>query len=49
MLDKWLKDRRRRLLTFEELTHYQKVVAALSETMRVMGEIDAAIAGWPLE
>jgi hypothetical protein len=49
VLDKWLKDRRGRLLTFDDLTHYQKVVVALSETMRVMEEIAAAIPGWPVE
>lgn len=49
VLDKWLKDRRERLLTFDDLTHYQKVVVALSETMRLMDEIDAAIPAWPIE
>lgn len=49
VLDKWLNDRRGRLLTFDDLTHYQKVVVALNETMRVMKEIDAAIPGWPVE
>jgi hypothetical protein len=29
--------------------HYQKVVVALKETMRLMAEIDAAIPGWPIE
>ena len=49
VLDKWLKDRRGRLLTLDDLTHYKKVTAALSETRRVMEEIDAAIPGWPVE
>ncbi len=48
VLDKWLKDRRGRLLTFDDLAHYQKVVVALAETMRIMDEIDAVIPGWPL-
>jgi predicted helicase len=47
--DKWLKDRRGRQLSYEDLTHYQRVVVALQETIRLMGEIDAAIPGWPLE
>ncbi|MBN2003942.1 MAG: DNA methyltransferase [Anaerolineae bacterium] len=47
--DKWLKDRRGRLLTFDDLMHYQKVVVALQETLRLMGEIDAAIPAWPLQ
>jgi hypothetical protein len=44
-----LKDRRGRQLSYEDLTHYQRVVVALQETIRLMGEIDAAIPGWPLE
>ncbi len=48
VLDKWLKDRRGRLLTFDDLMHYQKIVVALRETLRLMGEIDAAIPAWPL-
>ena len=40
---KWLKDRKGRTLTFEDLHHYQKIVVALAETIRLMEEIDAAI------
>jgi hypothetical protein len=29
--------------------HYQMVVVALRETMRLMEEIDRAIPGWPIE
>jgi predicted helicase len=47
--EKWLKDRRGRQLSFDDLMHYQKVVVALKETMRLMGEIDRAIPGWPIE
>jgi hypothetical protein len=46
--DKWLKDRRGRLLTFDDLLHYQKIVVALQETMRLMDKIDAAIPEWPM-
>lgn len=46
---KWLKDRKGRVLTYDDLQHYQKVVMALQETIRLMGEIDAAIPGWPIE
>ena len=46
---KWLKDRKGRTLTYDELTHYQKVVVAIKETIRLMGEIDALIPGWPVE
>ncbi|HNU40615.1 MAG TPA: hypothetical protein PKI26_09975, partial [Methanothrix sp.] len=38
--EKWLKDRRGRQLSFDDLMHYQKVVVALKETIRLMGEID---------
>ncbi|MCC6723318.1 MAG: DNA methyltransferase [Saprospiraceae bacterium] len=38
---KWLKDRKERVLGFEEILHYQKIIVALVETERVMGEIDA--------
>ena len=46
---KWLKDRKGRTLTYDELTHYQKVVVALKETIRLMAEIDKLITGWPVE
>jgi predicted helicase len=49
VLDKWLKDRRGRTLSWEDIQHYQRVVVALRETMRVMEEIDQIIPGWPLE
>lgn len=37
---KWLKDRKGRELTFEDILHYQKIIVALSETDRLMKEID---------
>lgn len=43
--EKWLKDRRGRLLSYEELTHYQRVVAALGRTREVMKEIDEVMGG----
>jgi hypothetical protein len=49
VLHKWLKDRRGRQLSFEDLMHYQKVVVALKETIHLMAEVDAAIPGWPIE
>jgi predicted helicase len=47
--EKWLKDRRGRQLSFDDLMHYQKVIVALAETARLMEEIDKAIPGWPIE
>jgi hypothetical protein len=37
---KWLKDRKGRILTNEDLEHYQKIIIALTETDRIMKEID---------
>jgi hypothetical protein len=48
---KWLKDRKGRTLTYDDLAHYQQIVSALSETIRLMSEIDETIeqhGGWPL-
>ena len=45
---KWLKDRRGRRLSFDEIRHYQKIIVALVETERIMAEIDAAIPAWPV-
>ncbi len=49
---KWLKDRKGRTLSFNDVQHYQRVVSALGETIQIMGQIDEAIeehGGWPLE
>ena len=37
---KWLKDRKGRTLGFEDILHYQKIIVALTETDRLMKEID---------
>ncbi|MDR1337484.1 MAG: N-6 DNA methylase [Rickettsiales bacterium] len=36
---KWLKDRRGRTLSFEDVIHYQKIIAILLETDNIMKEI----------
>ena len=46
---KWLKDRKGRKLTIDESRHYQRIVIALKETIRIMAEIDQVIPGWPIE
>ena len=46
--EKWLKDRKGRVLSREDVDHYQRVVVALKETIRLMEEIDKAIPSWPL-
>ncbi len=38
---KWLKDRKNRTLTFDDISHYQQMIVALSQTHRIMSEIDA--------
>ena len=48
--EKWLKDRKGRTLTDEDISHYHKIIIALTETIRLMAEIDEVIAaegGWP--
>ncbi len=40
VLDKWLKDRRGRTLTYDDLRRYPRIVAALRETQRLMAEAE---------
>ena len=37
---KWLKDRTDRELSYDDILHYQKIIVALTETDRIMKEID---------
>jgi hypothetical protein len=55
---KWLYDRRGKrgepghTLITEDIAHYQRIVVALKETIRLMEEIDEVIeayGGWPIE
>jgi len=46
--EKWLKDRKGRKLSYDDIQHYQKIVVALSETIRLMSEIDNLIPSWPI-
>lgn len=48
--EKWLKDRKGRKLSADDIAHYQKIVVAMNETIHLMAEIDKTIAahgGWP--
>ena len=48
--EKWLKDRKRRTLSENDIAHYRKIIAALAETKGLMAEIDDIIerhGGWP--
>ena len=38
--EKWLKDRRGRVLSYDDVSHSQRIVVALAETIRIMGAID---------
>jgi hypothetical protein len=49
VLEKWLKDRKGRTLSYDDVSHYGKIVVALKETIRLMEEIDAIIPSWPIE
>ena len=49
--EKWLKDRKGLALSYDDLTHYQSVIAALARTLELQADIDGAIeasGGWPL-
>ena len=49
--EKWLKDRKGRALSFDDIARYRRLCAALAETPRLMARIDEAIdahGGWPL-
>jgi hypothetical protein len=47
---KWLDNRKGRTLSADDITHYQKIIVAIQETIRIMAEIDKVIeahGGWP--
>jgi hypothetical protein len=39
-LRKWLKDRKGRTLGWDDIRHYQKIIKILSETDRIMQQIN---------
>ena len=48
--EKWLKDRKGRTLSKDDIAHYQKIVVAVLEAVRLMKEIDEVVeahGGWP--
>lgn len=47
--EKWLKDRRERELSHDDLQHYKKIVAALGRTIELMNDIDETIPKWPVQ
>jgi predicted helicase len=42
---KWLKDRKGRALSFDDIRHYQKIIKILSETDRIMKTITMPLDG----
>lgn len=44
VLEKWLKDRKGRALTIDDIAHYRKIAVALARTRALMREVDAAAA-----
>jgi len=48
--EKWLRERKGRTLSKNDIEQYHRIVVALNETIRLMGEIDEVIeehGGWP--
>ena len=48
--EKWLKDRKGRTLSEDDIDHYRQIVTALAETQSLMIEVDDVIeqhGGWP--
>jgi predicted helicase len=45
---KWLKDRKGRQLSYDDIKHYHGIVAALAETIELQVMIDEAIPAWPI-
>lgn len=51
VLEKWLKDRKKsdRALSDDDIIHYQKIVVALQQTLKIMTEIDQLIPSFPIQ
>ena len=48
--DKWLKDRKGRKLSDNDINHYQKIISSLTQTLEIMDGIDVVVeehGGWP--
>ena len=44
--EKWLKDRKGRTLTYDDIETYRKITEALRRTIRIMAAIDETIPAW---
>ena len=47
--EKWLKDRKGRKLSCDDIQQYQQIIVALNETIRIMSKIDSIIPSWPIK
>jgi hypothetical protein len=47
--EKWLKDRKGRTLSYDDVEHYRHVTEAIRQTLRLMAEVDEAVPSWPME
>jgi predicted helicase len=51
LCQKWLKDRKQRMLSYNDLVYYQKVVSVIKETIQLQNSIENVIensGGWPV-
>jgi predicted helicase len=48
VLQKWLKDRQNEKLAYEDIAHYQRMIVAIQQTIRIMSEIDTLATTFPL-
>ncbi|MBQ2335243.1 MAG: hypothetical protein II381_02970, partial [Victivallales bacterium] len=39
--EKWLKDRKGRMLTGDDIKHYQRIIVAIMKTSELMGKLEA--------
>jgi hypothetical protein len=45
--EKWLKDRKGRILSFKDIEHYQKIIIILKMTIELQVQIDAVLQIFP--
>jgi predicted helicase len=45
--ERWLKDRRGRTLTYDDIEHFRKITEAVRQTLRLLEEIDRVTKVWP--
>ena len=47
---KWLKDRKGKTLSYDDIMHYQHIISTIASTIKIMSDIDNTIdssGGWP--